>query len=122
MNIVNLSIDFGNIAAADGYTIALVSFLLVLISLSILFIIFQSIPKLLLIKIRKKLKKARPEDTGKVEHMDSHVSTAIAMAIHLYFNEVHDNESNVITIKNAKKMYSPWSSKIYNMNNQLRKK
>lgn len=41
---------------------------------------------------------------------------AIAMALHLYFN-LHDDESDIITIKNIDRRYSPWSSKIYNINN-----
>jgi len=45
---------------------------------------------------------------------------AIAMAIYLHMNEMHDEESNVITIQRVSKAYSPWSSKIYNMRN-LRK-
>lgn len=43
---------------------------------------------------------------------------AIAMALHLFFDEVHDNESNVITIKRIERRYSPWSSKIYGINNK----
>ena len=45
---------------------------------------------------------------------------AIAMALHLFYDEVHDNESNVITIKRIERRYSPWSSKIYGINNTLR--
>ena len=43
---------------------------------------------------------------------------AIGMALHLYLNDsAHDVESNVITIKRIQRRYSPWSSKIYSMNN-----
>jgi glutaconyl-CoA/methylmalonyl-CoA decarboxylase subunit delta len=43
---------------------------------------------------------------------------AIGMALHLYLNDsAHDDESNVITIKRIQRRYSPWSSKIYSMNN-----
>jgi len=45
---------------------------------------------------------------------------AIAMALHLFYDEVHDNESNVITIKRIERRYSPWSSKIYGVNNNIR--
>jgi glutaconyl-CoA/methylmalonyl-CoA decarboxylase subunit delta len=45
---------------------------------------------------------------------------AIAMALHLYYGEVHDDESNVITIKRIERRYSPWSSKIYGVNNNIR--
>jgi glutaconyl-CoA/methylmalonyl-CoA decarboxylase subunit delta len=42
---------------------------------------------------------------------------AIAVALYLHFNELHDEESNIITIQRVSKTYSPWSSKIYNMRN-----
>ena len=42
---------------------------------------------------------------------------AIAMALHLYFNGVHDEEPTQITIKNVERSYSPWNSKLYGMNN-----
>lgn len=42
---------------------------------------------------------------------------AIAMALHLYFNGVHDEEPTQITIKNVERRYSPWNSKLYGMNN-----
>jgi glutaconyl-CoA/methylmalonyl-CoA decarboxylase subunit delta len=45
------------------------------------------------------------------------VQAAIAMALYLHFNEMHDEESNIITIQRVSKTYSPWSSKIYNMRN-----
>jgi hypothetical protein len=44
---------------------------------------------------------------------------AIAMALHLFYDEVHDTESNVITIKRIERRYSPWSSKIYGISNQI---
>jgi glutaconyl-CoA/methylmalonyl-CoA decarboxylase subunit delta len=45
---------------------------------------------------------------------------AIAMALHFFYEEVHDDESNVITIKRIERRYSPWSSKIYGINNNIR--
>ncbi|MDR1585154.1 MAG: OadG family protein [Prevotellaceae bacterium] len=38
---------------------------------------------------------------------------AISTAIFLYFDEIHDKESNIITIKRIERRYSPWNSKIY---------
>lgn len=42
---------------------------------------------------------------------------AIAMALHMFYDEIHDTESNVITIKRIERRYSPWSSKIYGVIN-----
>ncbi|MDR1761137.1 MAG: OadG family protein [Bacteroidales bacterium] len=49
--------------------------------------------------------------------LTSSESAAIATALHLYFNDNHDQESYRITIKYVERRYSPWSSKIYGLNN-----
>ena len=53
------------------------------------------------------------------EKFTGEVAAAIATAIHLYLREQHDNENAVLTIKQARKLYSPWSSKIYGTQNRL---
>ena len=46
---------------------------------------------------------------------------AAFLALHLYSSEeIHDEESNVLTIDRIQRRYSPWSSKIYSMNNPQR--
>ena len=44
-------------------------------------------------------------------------TAAIAMALHLYYNGVHDEEPTHITIKKIERKYSPWNAKIMGMNN-----
>ena len=51
------------------------------------------------------------------EHLTANQSAAIGMALHLFYAEVHDDESDIITIKTVEKRYSPWNSKIYGLNN-----
>jgi hypothetical protein len=51
------------------------------------------------------------------EISDKDNEAAIAMALYLYFNEMHDEESDIITVKRVSKTYSPWSSKLYSMRN-----
>ena len=66
-------------------------------------------------------KKSSTASVGKDnEEIPSTDIVAIAMALHLYYDEVHDDESNVITIKRIERRYSPWSSKIYGINNNIR--
>ena len=60
------------------------------------------------------------ESNDPVEAVPSADVVAIAMALHMFYDEVHDDESNVITIKRIERRYSPWSSKIYGTNNYLR--
>jgi hypothetical protein len=66
-------------------------------------------------------KKAKsPSISEDHEEVASPDVVAIAMALHMFYDEAHDNESNVITIKRIERRYSPWSSKIYGINNTLR--
>ncbi len=60
----------------------------------------------------------------KVEEMvdvSANEIAAISVALHLFINEMHDEESNVITIKRIERRYSPWNSKIYGLNNTLQR-
>ncbi|HEX3008744.1 MAG TPA: hypothetical protein VHO90_14125 [Bacteroidales bacterium] len=43
-------------------------------------------------------------------------SAAIAAAIFLFMDEIHDKENRVMTIKRVSRTYSPWNSKIYGVN------
>ena len=52
--------------------------------------------------------------------LPANASAAIAMALHLYYSDVHDQDSHVITIKKVERRYSPWSAKIYGINNLVR--
>ena len=71
-----------------------------------------------LLKSRKQKESGEKQIVSKTQDGPSKdVNAAIAMALYLHFNEMHDEESNVITIQRISKTYSPWSSKIYNMRN-----
>lgn len=106
------------VAEAGGYTIAAVGYFIVFIALIVLVGIFTTIPKILQAAINNKLKKANKPVAPVEAKMDANINVAIAMGLYLYFNELHDEESNIITIKNAQKQYSPWNSKIYGVQNQ----
>jgi hypothetical protein len=53
--------------------------------------------------------------TEKMEVISEEITTAIATAIFLYKQEVHDYENTILTIKRIDRTYSPWSSKIYGL-------
>jgi Na+-transporting methylmalonyl-CoA/oxaloacetate decarboxylase gamma subunit len=103
-----------------GFTVAIVGFSIVFFSLALLVIIFQRLPKLINMKFnREKLRrknKKQEEVTQDDFVVEGNVTAAISLALHMYFNELHDEESNVVTIKKVQKAYSPWSSKIYGVN------
>jgi len=101
-SLITLSTDL--IREAGGYTISIVSIIVVFAALGILVAIFMSIPKILEMSIKNKLKKAGKEEPNQKINVEANVNVAI------------------ITIHNAPKQYSPWSSKIYGVQNQPVKK
>jgi len=108
--------DF-SIIWGEGLTLAIVGWLIVFAALVLLVILFTQVPKLIYYNTRKqlKLKNKNAVVTDDDLHISGDVNAAISMALYLFFNEQHDDESNVITIKRVRKVYSPWSSKIYGL-------
>jgi hypothetical protein len=49
------------------------------------------------------------------DEIPGEVNAAIAMAIYLYQNDLHDYENAVLTMQKVSRTYSPWSSKIYTL-------
>jgi Na+-transporting methylmalonyl-CoA/oxaloacetate decarboxylase gamma subunit len=102
-----------------GYTVTIVGFSIVFFSLTLLVVVFLRLPKIVNINLKKMFRKKTTEE-AKGKHDDDYivegnVTAAISLALHLYFDEMHDEESNVVTIKRVRKAYSPWSSKIYSV-------
>ncbi len=113
-----LNVDVGAIVLV---CIAMVFFVLFFLSL-----IYLMIPKLLDIYFRKKMEsegkvKVRRSAKGSDEPIEGNVNAAIAVALHMYMNDMHDEESNIITIEDVKRTYSPWRSKIYGVMNDPRR-
>jgi len=52
--------------------------------------------------------------------MTGEENAAIAAALYLFFSELHDQEKYVMTIKKVSRTYSPWSSKFYNIWNNMK--
>jgi Na+-transporting methylmalonyl-CoA/oxaloacetate decarboxylase gamma subunit len=113
-------INLLSIGSQGGWTIALVGYGIVFTALIALVIVFVNLPKLLQINLRSKLKKQGKTSTNESLDIEGNVNAAIAMALYLHFGQIHDEESNIITIKKVTKNYSPWSSKIYGLMNQPR--
>ena len=74
---------------------------------------------------KRKLKKRKVEPTIETVPVKSNVCraeyAAIATAIHLYGEELHDVENAVLTINKVSRTYSPWSSKIHGLNTYFRR-
>lgn len=101
---------------SKGIGIAIIGYTIVFLALVVLYYIFTYLAKVLI--WQKKQKLARDNKSTKIKEEDlivtGEVATAIAMAIYLS-RDLHDNESDIITIKKVSKAYSPWNSKIYGM-------
>jgi len=105
--------------SSQTWIITLVGWVIVFLALVALIIVFSTIPKLLSFNLRSIMKKKgepREVSTSK-KILTGDENAAISMALYLFFNELHDEESRVITIKRTERRYSPWSSKIYGMTN-----
>jgi len=99
-----------------GIGMTVIGYSVVFIALLLLYIIFYNLSKALTLNVRRILRKeGKTEEAGKVEEISGEVNAAIAYAIYLYYNELHDKENPIITINRVSKAYTPWSSKIYGL-------
>lgn len=109
-----------NTLSSDALNIALVGYFTVFASLLALFVVFYYLPKLLKRIRQRKLEKVAEQTNVQADEASGEVNAAIAAALHLYLEELHDEENMVITIGKIAKSYSPWSSKIYATQNWKR--
>jgi hypothetical protein len=100
----------------DGIIIAIVGYITVFLALVVLYSVFTYLSKVMNYRARNRLRREGQHLAAEEKDLfiPGDVSAAIGMALYLY-NELHDEESNVITIKRVSKTYSPWSSKIYSI-------
>ncbi len=115
----------------SGGIMAITAMSVVFSALLLLFLLFKAMGKILSRMEEKKNASAAPAGATtagaapvhKSGTVSSEVLAAIAVTIKLYEEDLHDKESEIITINRVARTYSPWSSKIYGINNQpIRKK
>lgn len=100
---------------SQGITIAITGYLIVFLALVMLYYVFSLLSKVLIKNQKRKLAKSGKIINDEKElHISGEVTAAISLAIFL-FSELHDKESDVLTIKRISKAYSPWNSRIYGM-------
>jgi Na+-transporting methylmalonyl-CoA/oxaloacetate decarboxylase gamma subunit len=102
----------------EGYIILITGLIIVFGGLILLTLFFKfALPAMLdIYKVMKRVgNKKTIEISPKVDkrQFTGEVAAAISVAIHMYLNKQHDHENAILTIKQARKLYSPWSSKIY---------
>lgn len=108
----------------DGLVITLVGYLIVFLALVLLTFVFNAVPKLLDFQKRRALKKKGKEASlvTSTDNLSGEANAAIGTAIFMFFNEMHDDEDTIITIRKISKSYSPWSSKIYGITRGLNRR
>jgi hypothetical protein len=113
MSLLSIGFDVSKIFP-EGIIIAVVGYITVFMALVVLYTVFTYLSKTLNYRARLKLRREGRYKAAEEKQLfiSGDVSAAISMALYLY-HELHDEESNVITIKRVSKAYSPWSSKIY---------
>ena len=124
-----MNFDINNITN-EHLIIVVVGYLIVFISLFLLWVVFYNLPNLLSINPSRlfKGKAVVTKDAGsegsspKSGTITGEETAAISAAIFLYVGGLHDEENTVLTIQKISRRYSPWSSKIYNVINGLNKR
>ena len=91
-----------------NYWIALYAGLLTLILLIVVAIVISKT-----LETKKEKKALGKMNEQSLEGISGAESAAIAMALHLYYADVNNDESTTLTIKHISSRYSPWNSKIY---------
>lgn len=115
MIINEISFDFSNITGLS-VMIAIVGYVIVFGALVLLVFIFNALPRLIRMNVRRQRKKQGKSDEQEIMNIEGNITAAISMALHMHFAEIHDEESSVITIKRISRQYTPWCSKIYSTN------
>jgi Na+-transporting methylmalonyl-CoA/oxaloacetate decarboxylase gamma subunit len=104
-------------AIEEGYVILITGLVIVFSGLLLLSVFFKyGLPTMLY--IYKIITKGRDKKIKEIQRNNNkqftgEIAAAISVAIHMYLSKQHDDENAVLTIKQARKLYSPWSSKIY---------
>ncbi|MDR1973253.1 MAG: OadG family protein [Bacteroidales bacterium] len=112
----------------SGWVLAVIAMSTVFMALILLYVIFKLLGNYMVRRQNKKAMKVAPhkivhtEDLQKLPgSISGDVYAAIASAIYMYQNELHDEETTIITIDKVSRTYSPWSSKIYGLNTYFNK-
>ena len=107
----------------EGIIILIIGMGIVFLALIILQQVFQNIvPMMLSIKIGKaKASGENVNPVAKQQYNSAEEITAISAAVHMFLDEIHDEENAILTINQSVKNYSPWSSKIYGSHNFVRR-
>lgn len=103
----------------EGFIILFVGIAIVFIALVLLFLVYNFLVPALLsygyVKRKQWLEKSNnhQEKSNTSLYDSGEEMAAVSAAVHLFLDEIHDEENAILTIGKTVKNYSPWSSKIY---------
>jgi len=109
-----------------GIGMAAIAMSVVFLALLLLYLVFKELGLQLIAKhdsiqkLREALGKPKRESVASNVAASGGVYAAIAAAVHLYGEELHDMENTVLTINKVSRTYSPWSSKVHGVNTYFR--
>lgn len=116
-----------SIMKGDGIGMTVIGMGVVYVSLVLLYLMFLNVSKVLKQKDTSSNahsshtgKQAVKDEAPKKEVLTGEINAAIALALYFHNTEIHDEESSVLTIQRASRLYSPWSSKIYGLTKEPR--
>jgi len=110
-----VNISFSNLTSAE-IVVTVLGYTIVFMALLILFLFINNFSKVLQSNIKSKLKSKGPKnEIGNENIVTGETSAAISMALYLHFEEAHDVENTIITIKKIQRTYSPWNSKFHGL-------
>lgn len=101
----------------DNLGVALLGYVIVFTALALIYGVFYFMPRLIDYLAKQRLRAQGRLEVAKKDTLGltGAEGAAIAMALYLYLEELHDEESTKLTIKEVSRRYSPWSSKIHGM-------
>ena len=107
---------FANVGWGEMLLMAGIGFLIVLLVLTMLIFIMRGMGWVFT-RERKPRVAATPASEPASDHAisDQELVAAIATALKLYKSDLHDRESETLTINRITRAYSPWNSKIHGL-------
>lgn len=105
-----------------GLTVVAVS--VVFLALLCISLILKGYGKLIIKTQDRKAQKnasANALSTPTPSQTSGEIYAAIAAAIYMYDEELHDDENTVITIEKVERTWTPWNAKYYNMNHYFKR-
>jgi Na+-transporting methylmalonyl-CoA/oxaloacetate decarboxylase gamma subunit len=104
--------------------IAAITISIVFLFLLMMVIIFANIEQIIKAVQKDTLRKSLGLKSSRslvVKEVSGEEYAAIAAAIYLYDNELHDKENTILTIEKTTRAWTPWNAKYFGMNNYFKK-